>query len=451
MSETLEQIFPDFSNFREIGRGGSATVFLAFHTKLGIPIAIKSISKFNLSLNEKMDKNFKNELNILKNADFPFICHFFQLIENDDFFYIAMEYAVNGTLLQLLNLKGKLDINFTKKIITQIAATISYLHNDLNVIHRDIKIENIMFDQNMNVRLIDFGLSKVLKKSECICHTLCGSYPYAAPEIFRRVPYSKPIDVWSLGIVLFSMIVGKFPFEANSMPQLVRKIINEDPEYPEDMDRGLKDLLQKMLNKDPKKRITIDEVLQHSWLSSLDNINTKSDSDIFQNGTQNSFSRFSDMNYLKSKDFQVTPTPEYGLDTHVAMEIKNIGYDPMNSIKEKSKEYLLYRVLRKERVTEIIENPKIYYPSNPLTKKMSAPAVIDESNETIELYRIKHRSFNTFSPKSSLSPQLSNIQTNPNIISPKICNPSYSSKKNIKEISQIYRPRKLVRRNMSFV
>ncbi|OHS99207.1 CAMK family protein kinase [Tritrichomonas foetus] len=384
----LEEAFPEFCNFSLIGKGGCGIVYLAVHTKFGFRVAIKEISKFNLNLKESATKNFQREVEILETVDFPFISSFYQLVESKNSFYFVLECCNRETLLHLLNERKKLSKEDIQRTFIQLAVTVFYFHNIANLVHRDIKLENILFDENMNVRMIDFGLSQFFKEiipensevgpnnnsnkggenaqkstsSQPLMRTLCGSYPFVAPEIFRRMPYSKPVDVWSLGIVLYAMAFGKMPFESTNINLLVRKILQEEPYFPfEGGDRELYDLLSRMLNKDPDQRITIDEVLQHKWIKNSE------------------YCRYSDISFLKSVQFKVNPNSTFGLDPQIAIELQKCGMDPINCIKPGTEEFLVYRALRKAKITKEIEynnfkellNKKNFV--NKLSKKSSAP------------------------------------------------------------------------------
>lgn len=354
MTGTLSALFPHFIDFVEIGQGGTSTVFTAAHEQLGVKIAIKSINKFDLSLNETNQRNFDYELSILRRLDFPFISHFYSLVETDKFFFIVLEYVDNGTLLTFLNKKRRIEESEALPIFVQLASCIDYLHNVLHIVHRDIKIENILLDKFYNARLIDFGMSKIFQDEDPNFHTLCGSYPYAAPEIFKKAPYTKSVDVWSLGVVLFSMTVGRMPFMSKSFPHLIKKIVNQEPKYPSDISEELLDLLKKMLTKDPELRITIEEVLNHKWV------------------TQNpKFAKYIDRHLLCSQKFNVIPTHISNLDQNVASELKKLGLDPSNSVIEGTNEFLLYRALRKERViaelTNFQDSTSLFTPLNPIS------------------------------------------------------------------------------------
>jgi serine/threonine protein kinase len=206
MEEVCER-FPAFSSFRICGRGSVSTVYYACHTRTQFPVSVKQIHKSRLS-DVLGERQFDFELSMLRRLDHPFICRCFWVDETSDSYFLLNEYCPNGTLLSHLN-RGKPSMSELLRIFCQLVCAVYFLHHHRNLVHRDIKIENILFDEFMNVRLIDFGFSKTLSEGHSQLRTVCGSYPYCAPEVFQGVPYGKPVDVWSVGTKMNS---GHFAF-----------------------------------------------------------------------------------------------------------------------------------------------------------------------------------------------------------------------------------------------
>lgn len=358
MLETLSTVFPSFSNFTEIGRGGFSSVFSAVHTTIkDLEIAIKVVNKYEiLSADDK--RNFEFEVQILKRLDFPFIITFYDLRENNEFFFISMELAKKGTLLDMINEKKQLDRNTSMKIFCQLSSTLFYLHNVIDSIHRDIKVENIMFDDTMNVRLIDFGFSQIIKnkskdsgkgKNKKIFTTLCGSYPYAAPEMLRLSPYSKPVDIWALGIVFYVCLVGKLPFDDLSIPKLAKMIVFNEPEYPENIDEDVKMLLKRLLTKNPSERPTVEEirgfdVVKNSPYSIYFDV-IGNENFMIKNFASQSESEDSE----KEEDVR-----DIYLDADIIDNLVQLGLDPTKVFSEGTEEMLLYRAQRKKKIEQII-------------------------------------------------------------------------------------------------
>ncbi|OHT12915.1 CAMK family protein kinase [Tritrichomonas foetus] len=135
----------------------------------------------------------------------------------------------------------------------------------MKIAHRDIKAENIMLDRYRNIRVIDFGFSKGIN-SESLLTTACGSAAYIAPEVFTQETYTEKADIWSLGVVLFALNANHLPFDSSNAKKVRHMIMHMEPEYPSTFSPALVDLLKKMLLKDPEKRITIDEIVNHQWM-----------------------------------------------------------------------------------------------------------------------------------------------------------------------------------------
>ena len=377
MIETLSSVFPDFNNFTEIGRGGFSVVFSAVHSKVEIlEIAIKAVNKYEI-LSADNKRNFELEVKILKRLDFPFIITFYDLRENNEFYFISMELAKKGTLLTILNEKKHLDKDTTLRVFCQLSTTLYYLHNVLNSIHRDIKIENIMFDEEMNVRLIDFGFSQIIKnkskdpnknKSNKIFTTLCGSYPYAAPEMLRLSPYSKPVDIWALGVVLYVCVVGQLPFDDPSIPKLAKMIVFNEPNYPEDIDEDLQLLLKKLLTKNPSERLTIDGIKEYELIK---NSPYKIYFDVIgnENFMIKSFNNQSNMddsndeadnNNNNNNNNNNDETIDVYLDAEIIENLIRLGLDPSKVLSEGTEEILLYRALRKKKISKILGNDQLF-------------------------------------------------------------------------------------------
>lgn len=256
-----KKMLPGYTVLDCLGQGTFSIVYRATQDLTGVDIALKQISKNgDLSYDELI-----HEIGILEKLDHPYVCKYFGFKQNTTHYFILQEY-INGTsLLNLVNKRRRLPEAQAQRIFIQLIAALKYLHIDMNIVHRDIKLENILIDSLNTVKLIDFGLSK---NASNITSTQCGSFPYAAPEIFYGFEYSSPIDIWSTGVCLFGMLCGFLPFEADSYPELGKKVCNDEPNYPSTLSPNALDLLKRILDKDPNTRIKITEIYQHPFVTS---------------------------------------------------------------------------------------------------------------------------------------------------------------------------------------
>ena len=253
-----------FKLLDQIGKGNFATVSLGIHEETKEKVAIKQIKKSELNNN-----NFLlNEINIQKYLFHPYLIKMYCVIEKEESIFIITEYCSKGDLLSNLIKNGTYTEEKSCKIFQQVLSSLEYLHKN-NICHRDIKPENILLDEYGDAKLSDFGLSKKFEKSEFL-KTPCGSPLYAAPERLTGKPYNgKKIDIWSLGISLYTMVCGELPFDVddeNDMKTLVYKITNGVYTIPDNVSSEFKDLISKILEIDPDKRINIDDIKKHSWV-----------------------------------------------------------------------------------------------------------------------------------------------------------------------------------------
>lgn len=259
------ELISDYEFQSSIGEGGFSKVYQAIHKPTGVRVAVKIIPKAE----QAKDKNripLRNEIEALKKVHHPFICRFFDVIESDDYVYLIMECLKNGTLLDEVT-KKKLDERGAAITFAEFALALQYLHKEAHIAHRDIKLENVLLDDNHNIRIIDFGFAKETDHGNCF-KTHCGSILYAAPELLLGEEYTEKVDIWSAGVMLFIMTTGSFPFYHENMSICLQKIVMSEVQFPGSLSFSLKDFLMRMLTKDPKERISIDQVLEHPWLRS---------------------------------------------------------------------------------------------------------------------------------------------------------------------------------------
>lgn len=261
-----EKLFPGFSHFKKIGEGAFGKVFTAINAKTNVQIAIKTIDKINL-MTESNRNVLQSELSIYNSVEHPFLTQFYATTEDNAGVYVALECGEKGSLLDRIASVKKLKEPQACKIFCEILSALKYLHNTANIVHRDIKAENIVVDSNDDIRLIDFGLSSFLKSNNEL-NEICGTFPYSSPEMLRGIPYTKSVDIWSCGILLYLMVTGVFPFNGTNQKELKQNICFKEPQIPTNLSLDLRDLILKLLSKDPSERITIEEISTHPWILS---------------------------------------------------------------------------------------------------------------------------------------------------------------------------------------
>ena len=255
----------DYEFIDQIGVGSFANVFKAFHKKTKTHVAIKVMSK-EFTESPQFQKFLKDEIELSMKFDHPFIVNYYEYFEDEYNHYITMEYLENGDLLDEINRNSGLSEDKAHKYFCQIISGLEYLHSEMKVIHRDIKAENVLLDKYRNIRLVDFGLSKTFDHTNPFRDTICGSPAYSPPEMVSNQPYTSSTDIWSLGILLYLSVNGVLPFKSDSTPFLIHQILNREPIYPNNLSPEIVDLLKKLLKKDWKNRITLQEIKDHIWV-----------------------------------------------------------------------------------------------------------------------------------------------------------------------------------------
>ena len=266
---------------RNIGHGAFGKVNIALHVLSGHIVAIKSFNKIkkNFPINRiyyeiKLLKKLRNHKNIIK---------YFEHFETEKYFCIVMENISGGNLLNAINKMSKFSEPMAKNIFKQLILTLKYLHN-MNIVHRDIKPDNILLELDNTIKLCDFGVSKQIKKGQFLTDS-CGTPAFIAPEILLGIEYDPYLtDIWSSGVVLYIIVSSFFPFRGINETELRKNIISGNYPTLNDISDNLRDLLSKLLEIDPAKRITLEEILKHPWLNEdLKDFNSNNTINIFTN------------------------------------------------------------------------------------------------------------------------------------------------------------------------
>ncbi|KAF3928887.1 hypothetical protein ABW20_dc0110089 [Dactylellina cionopaga] len=206
------------------------------------------------------------EAAIMTLLDHPYICGMRDVVRTNNHWYMMLEYVNGGQMLDYIISHGRLKEKQARKFGRQIASALDYCHRN-SIVHRDLKIENILISKTGDIKIIDFGLSN-LYSPRSLLGTFCGSLYFAAPELLQAKPYLGPeVDVWSFGIVLYVLVCGKVPFDDQSMPALHAKIKRGLVDYPAWLSQDCRSLLSRMLVTDPRQRATLMEIMHHPWMN----------------------------------------------------------------------------------------------------------------------------------------------------------------------------------------
>ncbi|KAI8647232.1 kinase-like domain-containing protein [Parasitella parasitica] len=206
------------------------------------------------------------EMAIMHLLRHPNICQLKEWVVQGDHYYMFLEYIEGGQLLDYIISHGKLREKLARKFARQIVSALDYCHRN-SIVHRDLKIENILITNHEEIKIIDFGLSNIYSPSRLL-NTFCGSLYFAAPELLQARNYTGPeVDVWSFGVVLYVLVCGRVPFDDTSLPALHQKIKAGHAEYPDHLSKDCVDLLSKILVVDPTKRGTLSFVIHHPWMN----------------------------------------------------------------------------------------------------------------------------------------------------------------------------------------
>lgn len=206
------------------------------------------------------------EAAIVTLVDHPYICGMRDVVRTNYHWYMLFEYVNGGQMLDYIISHGRLKEKQARKFGRQIASALDYCHRN-SIVHRDLKIENILISKTGDIKIIDFGLSNTFSPKGLL-KTFCGSLYFAAPELLQAKAYTGPeVDVWSFGIVLYVLVCGKVPFDDQSMPQLHAKIKKGAVEYPPWLSAECKNLIARMLVTDPSQRASLAEIMVHPWMT----------------------------------------------------------------------------------------------------------------------------------------------------------------------------------------
>ena len=259
------EIIDEFEILERIGGGGFSNVHIAKHLPTGCYVAAKIIDLNRLKQHEFI--GIMREISVFMQVEHPYICTSYRLslVEKRLIFFI--EFANNGTLLNYVNKNGGLSEIECHRIFIQIFEVLRYLHVQYFLVHRDLKLENILLDSSNNIKLTDFGLSSTFYCNNM--RSFVGTPGYTPPEILLGNDYDEKCDVWSLGICLYSMLTGNLPFgiQNSNYRKLIEEV--ENFKYPQEFSSLLLDLFHRMLDIRPSSRSSLIELQSHPWIKGI--------------------------------------------------------------------------------------------------------------------------------------------------------------------------------------
>lgn len=251
-----------------LGKGGFAKCYEFTNLETERVLAAKIIPKAGLKKSRHRQK-LLSEIKIHRSLNHPHIVKFEHVFEDNENVYILLEICTNQTLNDLCKRRKRLTEFEAQYYIYQMVSALKYLHKN-RVIHRDLKLGNLFLNEKLEIKLGDFGLAAKLDFDNEKRHTVCGTPNYLAPEVLsNRVGHSYEVDVWSLGVVLYALVVGKPPFETPEVKMTYEKIRKGIYSFPEQvsLSDNVKNIITKIFNLDPSKRPTLDEISEHPFLN----------------------------------------------------------------------------------------------------------------------------------------------------------------------------------------
>jgi novel protein kinase C epsilon type len=275
----------NFHFIRKLGEGGFGTVVLAKENLPGGPeklCAIKALKKRRITSSNVCNIMAEKEALILTSGH-PFITTLYSCFQNRDHIFFVMEYMSGGDLRDQLYELEVFCERRTKFYAAEITLALQFLHQH-GILHRDLKLENVLVGSDGHCKIADFGLSKLGLFRHCKARSQCGTPVYMAPELVMNLPYGQGVDWWAVGVMIFEMITGHLPFDFdeeadmddddNSRDKLDKKIINDEVEFPEDMSLDAVSIVRELLMKDPEERLgsngSEDTVRQHPFFKGID-------------------------------------------------------------------------------------------------------------------------------------------------------------------------------------
>jgi serine/threonine-protein kinase Psk1 len=246
----------DFEPLRCLGKGTYGTVLLVRQISTGRLYAQKQFKKASLTVRKQLVEQTKTERVILESINrHPFVVKLYYAFQDHEKLYLILEYAQGGELFTRMLTERMLPEDKAAFYMAEMVLALEHLHHNVGVVYRDLKPENILLDADGHVLLTDFGLSKVAVDGKHRCRSMTGTLEYMAPEVILQESYGTAVDWWSFGILGFDLLTGASPFRANNEAKVTQKILKQKITFPFFLSPDARDLLTRLLRKDPRKRL----------------------------------------------------------------------------------------------------------------------------------------------------------------------------------------------------
>ncbi|XP_006153205.1 serine/threonine-protein kinase PLK4 [Tupaia chinensis] len=266
MATYIGEKIEDFKVGNLLGKGSFAGVYRAESIHSGLEVAIKMIDK-KAMYKAGMVQRVQNEVKIHCQLKHPSILELYNYFEDNNYVYLVLEMCHNGEMNRFLKNRMKpFTENEARHFMHQIITGMLYLHSH-GILHRDLTLSNLLLTRNMNIKIADFGLATQLKMPHEKHYTLCGTPNYISPEIATRSAHGLESDIWSLGCMFYTLLIGRPPFDTDTVKNTLNKVVLADYEMPAFLSKEAKDLIHQLLRRNPADRLSLSSVLDHPFMS----------------------------------------------------------------------------------------------------------------------------------------------------------------------------------------
>ncbi|KAA3673426.1 uncharacterized protein DEA37_0005271 [Paragonimus westermani] len=252
-----------------LGRGNFAVVKLGRHVLTKMKVAIKIMNKDLIGSNNL--NKVSRELEAMKRCQHPHIVRLYHIMENESNIFMVTEYASRGEVFDHISKSRAFSEKEARELFWQIVCAIDFCHNS-GVVHRDLKAENLLLDEELKIKVADFGFCNFFQPDQFLS-THCGSPQYAAPELFKGEPYDGPLaDVWSLGVILYILVCGSFPFPGESLGDIRSQVLRGLVRFPFFLSTACEQVIRSMLQVDPTRRLKLRQISNMPWMQGSPNV-----------------------------------------------------------------------------------------------------------------------------------------------------------------------------------